>query len=367
MGRLSRSVLVVGFVWAAALSYSSAAADFEISIDRPLVVATKEAPPFVMKNDAGEWTGLSIELWRSVAERLDVEYELREMSIPEMLDTLEEGSVDVSAAAMTVTPDREERVDFIHPFHTTGLSIAIASDGGTSWIASLGAFFTAGFLRVVLALAAILLVCGLLVWLFERRVNEEMFGGSTARGIGSGFWWAAVTMTTVGYGDKAPVTIGGRIVALVWMFASLIVISGFTAAIASALTLGGLGSPISGPEDLDEVRTGSVPATTSASYLESEGVGYQRADDVASGLAALRDGRIDAFVYDRPILGHVARTRFAGEVRLLTGSFERQDYAFAVPPHSDLREPINRAVLDVVAGEGSREWKRQMERFLGKP
>ena len=40
----------------------------------------------------------------------------------------------------------------------------------------------------------------------------------------SAFWWAAVTMTTVGYGDKTPVTTGGRIVGLVWMFTSVIVI-----------------------------------------------------------------------------------------------------------------------------------------------
>lgn len=36
-----------------------------------LLIATKQAPPFSLKNADGEWTGLSIELWRRIADELD--------------------------------------------------------------------------------------------------------------------------------------------------------------------------------------------------------------------------------------------------------------------------------------------------------
>ena len=75
-------------------------------------------------------------------------------------------------------------------------------------------------------------VVGVVMWLGERRRNQAQFGGTAAHGIGAGLWWSAVTMTTVGYGDKAPVTILGRLLGLVWMFAAIIIISSFTAAIA---------------------------------------------------------------------------------------------------------------------------------------
>ncbi|MEO5715319.1 MAG: ion transporter [Luteolibacter sp.] len=51
--------------------------------------------------------------------------------------------------------------------------------------------------------------------------------------IGDAFWWAYVTITTVGYGDKFPVTVGGRIVAMVLMTAGVGLFGAFTGFVAS--------------------------------------------------------------------------------------------------------------------------------------
>ncbi|GAB4332560.1 MAG: hypothetical protein Kow0037_10200 [Calditrichia bacterium] len=47
------------------------------------------------------------------------------------------------------------------------------------------------------------------------------------------FWWSIVTLTTVGYGDIAPVTIGGRIVGVLVMFLGIGLLGMFTATVAS--------------------------------------------------------------------------------------------------------------------------------------
>jgi hypothetical protein len=200
-----------------------------------LLIGTKEAPPFVIKQPDGNWAGISIELWRDIASKLDLAYEFHERDLKGLIEGVEDGSLHLAIAALTITPEREARLDFSHTYLSTGLGIAVPSQARGSWPAVAAHFFSIEFLTVLGVLILVLLGIGLLVWLFERRGNPDQFGGPAAQGIGSGFWWSAVTMTTVGYGDKAPVTVGGRIVALVWMFVAIIIISGFTATITSSL------------------------------------------------------------------------------------------------------------------------------------
>jgi voltage-gated potassium channel len=52
--------------------------------------------------------------------------------------------------------------------------------------------------------------------------------------IGLGVWWAVTTVTTVGYGDVVPTTVGGRIVASLLMVVGIGFISILTATIASS-------------------------------------------------------------------------------------------------------------------------------------
>ena len=51
-----------------------------------------------------------------------------------------------------------------------------------------------------------------------------------------GLYWAIVTMTTVGYGDKTPKSSTGRVVAVTWMFASLVWVSLLSTSLVSRLT-----------------------------------------------------------------------------------------------------------------------------------
>ena len=200
-----------------------------------LRVGISEVPPFVIKEPDGSWRGISIDLWQAVAEQAGYRYEMLPMPFERLLPSLEDGQLDAVVGALTMTAEREARFDFTHPFYRTGLAIGVPYGGEASGWAAVKGLLSSQFLSLILGLAVLMLLVGGLLWLFERRRNQQQFGGSPAQGLGSSFWWAAVTMTTVGYGDKAPVTLGGRLIGLVWMFAGLIMVSTFTAAVASAL------------------------------------------------------------------------------------------------------------------------------------
>lgn len=103
------------------------------------------------------------------------------------------------------------------------------------------------FFGIVAALLLAMLVSAVGVYLFERRHNAAEFNKSWPRGVAAGMWWAAVTLTTVGYGDKVPRSTGGRVIGFLWMFVGLFIVASFTAAVTSALTVTRLRSQINGP------------------------------------------------------------------------------------------------------------------------
>jgi voltage-gated potassium channel len=81
---------------------------------------------------------------------------------------------------------------------------------------------------VLLAVLAMIFACSALVLSFELQVK-----GSNIHNFGDALWWAIVTVTTVGYGDKYPVSAGGRGVATVLMFVGIGLIGVLTATVAS--------------------------------------------------------------------------------------------------------------------------------------
>jgi voltage-gated potassium channel len=77
---------------------------------------------------------------------------------------------------------------------------------------------------LVAAIVAVTLACALLA----RVIAREDFPT-----IGKALWWAAQTVTTVGYGDVTPVTTPGRFVAAILMIAGFATLSLVTASISA--------------------------------------------------------------------------------------------------------------------------------------
>ncbi len=104
-----------------------------------LVVCT-ETPyaPFVDEED-GEYTGFEIDLLRRMAERLDLELEVRPTPYAAMDDgsALENKRCDVAAAALEITDERESVMDFVTPHYDVTLTLLLPSASEIDGLADL--------------------------------------------------------------------------------------------------------------------------------------------------------------------------------------------------------------------------------------
>ncbi len=133
------------------------------------------------------------------------------------------------------------------------------------------------------AVVLVVFVCSLAVLDAERGRS-----GANIETFGDALWWAVATMTSVRYGDRYPVTVGGRLVAVGLMICGIGLLGVITASIATWLLervreldeqattgldveLGAIKAQLTGLEQLLQVRTPPEP---------------QRADGVQGPVAA---------------------------------------------------------------------------------
>jgi voltage-gated potassium channel len=91
------------------------------------------------------------------------------------------------------------------------------------------AMFRRGHLPRFLLTAAVLVLDGaIIVYLYERHAPH-----SSIHTLGESLWFSVVTVTTVGYGDYTPVTVIGRITAVLIMLVGLLTLAVVTAQVAS--------------------------------------------------------------------------------------------------------------------------------------
>ena len=293
---------------------------------------TKDAPPFAMKAPDGTWQGISVDLWRRVADQLHLRYRFVEApDVQSLIDGVAAGKFDVAVAALTVTAGRERILDFTQPFYATGLGIAVPAGGETSWLPLIRTMTSFGFAQAILALIGFALAAGFLVWFFERRHNED-FGGGVARGLSSGVWWfSTVAMTQRSTGNFGPRTHLGRIVAIVWMVASIVIIAVFTASITSVLTIKHLQGAVHGVSDLSGCSRGRIAPEPPQDTLSAMRVTYRKFVTLQEGLQALRAHKLDAFVYDKPLLAWGIQQGFSSSIVLVDATFEQQEICVRGP------------------------------------
>ncbi|KAL4714293.1 hypothetical protein ACJJTC_009645 [Scirpophaga incertulas] len=212
------------------------------------------------------YEGYCVDLIAKLAEAMDFDYEIVTpktgtfgRKLPNgtwdgIVGDLMLGETDMAVAALTMTAEREEVIDFVAPyFEQTGILIAIRKPIRKT---SLFKFMTVLRTEVWLSIVAALILTGFMIWLLDKyspysaRNNPEAYPYPCREfTLKESFWFALTSFTPQG-GGEAPKALSGRtLVAAYWLFVVLMLAT-FTANLAAFLTVERMQTPVSSLEQL---------------------------------------------------------------------------------------------------------------------
>ncbi len=331
----------------------------------PFRVGVFNMPPFAFRSGGGQWSGLAVTLFEHIAKSSGLRYSLTEFeNMDEAINAIENHTIDLAAIAIDPTPEFELTMNFTNAFEQSGTSIAIAKHTHLPLVYLVESIWESIIPRFVAVVLFSLVIFGAVVGLVERKKNTGQFGGGFWTTIGEGVWWSSATISTVGYGDRVPMTKRGRVVGALWMFVAFALTSILAGLLSSVLTVARINSQIHTSTDLMRVKCGAV--LNSAAFVDGKNmkfdmVPYTTLDDA---LRALDSGQIGA------VLGESVRLRWLmnqpkwDTLIMLPSPIVT---LYSVFPVSDEVDPQTLDVLNyhLLKITDSKEWEALRHLFLG--
>uniref|UniRef100_A0AAQ4RCJ7 Glutamate receptor n=1 Tax=Gasterosteus aculeatus aculeatus TaxID=481459 RepID=A0AAQ4RCJ7_GASAC len=332
--------------------------------NRTVVVTTIMEGPYVMLKKNWEmyegneqFEGYCVDLASEIAKHIGIKYKIS--IVPDgkygardpetkiwngMVGELVYGKAEIAVAPLTITLVREEVIDFSKPFMSLGISIMIKKPQKSKP----GVFSFLDPLAYEIWMCIVFAYIGVSVVLFlvsrfspyEWHAEEPEEGttelGPTDQppnefGIFNSLWFSLGAFMQQGC-DISPRSLSGRIVGGVWWFFTLIIISSYTANLAAFLTVERMVSPIESAEDLakqTEIAYGTLDSGSTKEFFRRSKIAvYEKMWSYMKSA--------EPTVFTKTTAEGVARVRKSkGEVR----------YGIATPKGSQLRTPVNLAVL----------------------
>eukprot|EP00794_Sanderia_malayensis_P020144 gene20144-22117_t len=294
--------------------------DMRTRCPQHLNVSWVDLPPYIYNNSKGEVGGVFYEVLKDMTkfccnDATSINYMPPIDGIGKLQDIVYNSSGDVF---VPFYGSNKKKFVLGQPFISLVDSPGIAFFYGkesSAQAALVESFFSSWPVLVVILLSA--LVAGTLFWIMElvndsrsrqKQDKTSKESGDKAKsflfkvvsGPCDGFYWAIVTLTTVGYGDYSPKSVPGRFLAMLWILFGTIILSMFTASITTGLITACLSNEISLAG-----ATVAVLQNSKESYIATKknaiAVGTSNLEELSNFLSR---GKTDGVLIDSYIAGH---------------------------------------------------------------
>ncbi|KAG8234007.1 hypothetical protein J437_LFUL013925, partial [Ladona fulva] len=356
--------------------------------NKTFIVTTILSSPYCMRKEASEklsgndqFEGYGVDLVEEISRILGFNYTFK--LVPDgrygslnretkewdgMMKELLDQKADLAIADLTITYDREQAVDFTMPFMNLGISILYRKP--IKQPPNLFSFLSPLSLDVWIYMATAYLGVSVLLFILARfspyewdnphPCNEVPDVLENQFSLLNSLWFTIGSLMQQG-SDIAPKAVSTRMVAGMWWFFTLIMISSYTANLAAFLTVERMDSPIESAEDLakqTKIKYGALRGgSTAAFFRDSNFSTYQRmwsfmesarpsvfAGSNTEGVDRVVKGKGGyAFLMESTSIEYVIERNC--ELTQVGGLLDSKGYGIAMPPNSPYRTAISGAVL----------------------
>ncbi|XP_053363167.1 glutamate receptor 4a isoform X2 [Clarias gariepinus] len=358
--------------------------------NRTVIVTTIMEGPYVMLKKNWEmyegndqFEGYCVDLVSEIAKHIGIKYKIS--IVPDgkygardpetkiwngMVGELVYGKAEIAVAPLTITLVREEVIDFSKPFMSLGISIMIkkpqkSKPGVFSFLDPLAYEIWMCIVFAYIGVSVVLfLVSRFSPYEWKREDAEDEPDPDQPPnefGIFNSLWFSLGAFMQQGC-DFTPRSLSGRIVGGVWWFFTLIIISSYTANLAAFLTVERMVSPIESAEDLakqTEIAYGTLESGSTKEFFKRSKIAvyekmwsYMRSAEpsvftktTAEGVARVRKSKGKYAFLLESTMNEYTEQRKPCDTMKVGGNLDSKGYGIATPKGSQLRTPVNLAVL----------------------
>ncbi|XP_042864660.1 glutamate receptor ionotropic, kainate 2-like isoform X5 [Penaeus japonicus] len=359
--------------------------------NKTLIISTILVSPYTMLRETSEqltgndrYEGFCVDLIHEISEIIGFNYTLKladdgnhgkfDQKLQKwngMIGELLDQKADLAIGDLTITYEREHAVDFTMPWMNLGISILYRKP--TRKPPNLFSFLSPLSLDVWLYMATAYLGVSLLLFVLARLSPYEWITSFPCReeeeksmenqfSLNNSLWFTMGSLLQQGT-DQQPKAVSTRIVAGIWWFFTLIMISSYTANLAAFLTVERMESPIESAEDLakqTKIKYGSLYGGSTwnffsssemptyqrmFSFMESQNPSVYTKSNEEGVKRVLKGDGLYAYMMESSSIEYITE-RYC-DLTQVGGPLDSKSYGIALPPGSPYTNTISEAILNL--------------------